>query len=665
MKGNIMKLKSIFKIMIVTSILVPVMIVGVIGTFTYTGSFGQMVADETGTTAYSQAKAQSLFFDRYAEKLSVLAQTDYIKRTAGGDYNAIKDQVDALTGSQISNDSSLIDISVMDSNGYVVASSNEGVLKDTYKDFESLRKLADGEVYVSSITDEKYLENVIYIIMPVTASNDTRGYIAAVVSAGNLNSSLSGAGFFDGKGTLIFVDGSGNGLNVEGQIKRKGEWTPAVDISSDSLSGLSENNRFASFTKGGYYGAYGKINNTGWVWIATYPVNRANFNVFPVTIIGLIVFAVFIVVDSVIAFAIYRRAITPIGKIITEMEEINAGDRSKRLPNFKTFEYQIITEYFNALLDDFYISEDVHKTIASLSESMLYEWDVEKKTVFVSDNFRDKFDIDYDHAEIGGNGGFLDMLMNEVDSRHFVKDMDSLLKGTREYVENEFLVRTRSNSEIWINVKTSAILNRMGDITKLMGVAVDINNKKKSTIQLSQKASFDFLSQLYNRSTFLKELQKLLDLKRVNEQYAVLFIDVDDFKFINDRYGHNVGDEVIKYVSDTIKECVGDGGIAGRFGGDEFVLCVTEAEKVSVCDDFAMSIIDKLYSGYNCETAGVILNINVSVGIAFSPDHGNEAEKLVGCADEAMYFVKKNGKSNYHIYDPEGAPDLDLGNTLT
>ena len=68
-----MKLKSIFKIMIITSILVPVIIVGAIGTFTYNGSFGQMVADETGITAYSQAKTQSLFFDRYGEKLSVLA----------------------------------------------------------------------------------------------------------------------------------------------------------------------------------------------------------------------------------------------------------------------------------------------------------------------------------------------------------------------------------------------------------------------------------------------------------------------------------------------------------------------------------------------------------------------------------------------------------------
>ena len=399
------------------------------------------------------------------------------------------------------------------------------------------------------------------------------------------------------------------------------------------------------------------------MWIASYPASAASFDAMIVLIIGLVVFAVFIVIDAVIAFNIYRRAITPISMVTSVMEEINSGDRQKRLPRFKTYEFQVISEAFNSLLDEFYVSEDVHKTIASLSESMLFEWDLHGKTLYVSQNFRDTFDLDYEKANIFEDS-FLSSLMSEVDARHFVKDMGTLNEGLREYVENEFQIKTRSNTEIWVNIKASAFTNRSGVVTKIIGVITDINNRKKSSLQLSQKASYDFLSQLYNRSTFLKELQKLLDLKRINERYAILFIDVDDFKFINDRYGHNVGDEVIKYVSDTIKECLGKGGIAGRFGGDEFVICLTDKEKVNHVDDFSMSIIDALYAGYKCAAAGVTLNINASVGIALVPDHGTGAEELVGAADEAMYFVKKNGKSNYHIYDPEAAPELDLGNTI-
>lgn len=147
-------------------------------------------------------------------------------------------------------------------------------------------------------------------------------------------------------------------------------------------------------------------------------------------------------------------------------------------------------------------------------------------------------------------------------------------------------------------------------------------------------------------------------MKRINEKYAVLFIDVDDFKFINDRYGHNVGDEVIKYVSDTVKECVGKGGIAGRFGGDEFVLCVTDKEKVENVDDFSMSIIDALYSGYKCESAGVTLNINASIGIALVPDHGTAAENLVGAADGLCTSLRKTAKPTTIFTTPTQHPIL-------
>lgn len=660
-----MKLKTIFKILIISSILLPTIIVGSIGMLTYNNAYGEMVADEAASAAFSEAKSHIMIFDRYSAKLSVMAQTDMIKRTAGGDYNAIKDQVDGFIKSQIDEDPFLLDITVMDGNGLVVASNNELVIKETYKDFGQLEQTSDSSVYISSISigNDRYFEDIIYIIKPMTASNNSKGYIAAVLSATNINSTLNSSKFFGGKGSIVLVDGNRNAINYNGQIMRENEWTMPSGISVDSMTSMS-GVKYTAFSSDGYYGSYGRIRDTSWMWYGVYPASDASFNVMPVTIVGLIIFAVFIVLDSVLAFAIYRRAISPIAKLLTVMDEINPEDRTKRLPKFKAYEFQIIAEYFNDLLDNFYISEEVHKTIASMSESMLFEWDAEKKNLYVSDNFRDRFDLNYENASIG-SGNFIDSLMSEVDARHFNKDIDSLMSGNREYVENEFQVKTKSNSEIWVNIKTSAVLNRVGEITKLIGVVTDINNKKKSSLQLSQKASYDFLSQLYNRSTFLKELQKLLDLKRVNESYAVLFIDVDDFKFINDRYGHNVGDEVIKYVSDTVKNCVGEDGIAGRFGGDEFVLCVTGAEKVAACDEFAMNIIDNLYSGYNCESAGVILNINASIGIAFAPEHGNEAEKLVGAADEAMYFVKKNGKSNYHIFDPEAAPDLDLGNTLT
>lgn len=660
-----LKVKTVFKFLIITSILLPAIIVGVVGSLSYNSFFGEMVADGSGSAAYSEAKSCMMFFERYSAQLSAMAQMEAVKRAAGGDVNTVKSDLDTFIKNQTASDNGLLDIVVMDSNGYYVAASNEAVLKETYKDFDTLQKTADGGVYISNITaSEKYFEDVICIIKPLEASNGARGYVGAITSASQLNTSLTSANFFDYNGVITFIDGAGNGINVNGSIAKAGEWTPNINVTSDSLASLSGNNKYVTFNRDGYYGSYGKIDNSDWVWIGSYPASAASVKATPVMLIGLVVFAVFIVVDTIIAFMIYRRAISPISSTIATMEEINAGDREKRLPDFKTYEFQIISETFNDLIDDFYISEDVHKTIAALSNSMFFEWTLENSSLYVSDNFRELFGLDYEKANVV-DGPFLDTLMTDVDARHFLKDMQSLVSGSREYVENEFQVKTNRNTEIWISLKASAITNRTNDVTKIMGVVNDINNKKKSNLQLSQKASYDFLSQLYNRSTFIKELQKRLDMKRINERYAILFIDVDDFKFINDRYGHNIGDEVIRFVSDTIKACIGDDGIAGRFGGDEFVMCVTAADKVEVVDEFAMSIIDSLYAGYNCEAIQTVLNVNASVGISFAPDHGKEAEQLIGAADEAMYFVKKNGKANYHLFDPDSAPDLDLGNTLT
>ncbi len=666
-----LKVKTIFKILIITSILLPAIIVGLVGSFSYTSFFGEMVADGAGSAAYSEAKSQMIFFDRYAAELSAMAQLDMVKKAAGGEINTVKDDLDKFFEDRVSADLPLIDLIVLDSGGIHVEATNDAVIKETFKDLDKLQKTPEGGVYISNVySSSKYQdsgknqENVIYIIKPVAASGGSVGYVGAVVSAEQLCLNLFSSNFFDADGIITFIDGAGNGVNVKGKIEAKDNWTPPINITADSLAGLSENNKYIAFNRDGYYGSYGKIENSDWLWIGSYPASAASLKSMPVLLIGLIVFAVFIVIDIIIAFIIYRKSISPISSTIATMEEINAGDREKRLPNFKTYEFQVISETFNDLIDDFYISEDVYKTVAALSESMFFEWTVKDKSLYVSDNFRDLFDLDYENSNVV-EGPFLDSLMSDVDGRHFLKDMQSLANDNREYVENEYQVKTKKNTEIWVSMKASAITSRTGEVTRIMGIVNDINNKKKSSLQLSQKASYDFLSQLYNRSTFIKELQKLLDMKRVNERYAVMFIDVDDFKFINDRYGHNVGDEVIKYVSDTIKDCVGEDGIAGRFGGDEFVLCVTSEEKVEAVDEFAMSIIDHLYSGYNCETAKVILNVNASIGVSFTPDHGKRAEELIGAADEAMYFVKKNGKANYHIFDPNAAPDLDLGNALT
>ncbi len=116
-----MKLKTVFKILIISSILLPAMIVGIVGSASYENFYGSMVSSETASVAYSAAKSQSILFDRYASELAAMGRMSIIQRAAGGDYNAIKDQVDELLLSRVNEDAALKDLIIMDGNGYSVA----------------------------------------------------------------------------------------------------------------------------------------------------------------------------------------------------------------------------------------------------------------------------------------------------------------------------------------------------------------------------------------------------------------------------------------------------------------------------------------------------------------------------------------------------------------
>ena len=179
----------------------------------------------------------------------------------------------------------------------------------------------------------------------------------------------------------------------------------------------------------------------------------------------------------------------------------------------------------------------------------------------------------------------------------------------------------------------------------------DIDADKRKELILSERATYDYLSQLYNRESFEKKLGAELDAaKKHQHSIAILFIDLDDFKDINDNYSHAVGDEVLKFVADTIKGKIMGKGFAGRFGGDEFVVCITNSECVENVEEFALRIIESLKLGFRSES-GVYFNVACSIGIAISPDHGRAIPELFMAADDAMYHVKKGGKGNFHVYD--------------
>lgn len=172
---------------------------------------------------------------------------------------------------------------------------------------------------------------------------------------------------------------------------------------------------------------------------------------------------------------------------------------------------------------------------------------------------------------------------------------------------------------------------------------------EKANEKLSQMATHDYLTGLANRALFQEQLELCLaSAKRNKKIIAVFFIDLDDFKKINDSYGHVVGDQLLQQVSSRIKKTIRDEDLLARIGGDEFSLLISDLIDKDHVQRVSQAIINKLSEAFYIENHQC--DIGVSIGISYYPEHADNAKDLMIKADDAMYQIKKNGKNNYLIF---------------
>lgn len=190
----------------------------------------------------------------------------------------------------------------------------------------------------------------------------------------------------------------------------------------------------------------------------------------------------------------------------------------------------------------------------------------------------------------------------------------------------------------------------------VLGWFYDITDRKEMEEQVLHLAYHDPLTDLPNRMLFADRLQQALaSAKRDKTHLALLFIDLDKFKPVNDTYGHNMGDLLLKAVAQRIHDCLRESDTVARMGGDEFVvlLPLTKAEHD------ALEVAEKIRISLNqpFELAGYSLSISSSTGIAIYPEHGNEEKQLMKNADDAMYYAKLAGRDNVQVYR-SGMPEI-------
>ncbi len=287
------------------------------------------------------------------------------------------------------------------------------------------------------------------------------------------------------------------------------------------------------------------------------------------------------------------------------------------------------------------LMEERYRILAETTQALLFEYSPESDTMVFSYNFPD-------NKERRQISHYLEFLKRTplVHPDHVARFTDVLLRACRRPTsgELEYLSKVTSEEYQWHKTYYSSIVDATGKVSSVLG---RIHNIHESAIQMEDMISrleTDVTTGLLNKDAAKKRIERWLLDNATGEAYMVM-IDLDNFKAINDTYGHSTGDEVLKEFSELLQEHFGYKSLLARFGGDEFFVFITGSILYSVENQ-----VDFFLTKLAGEFTGMDLPVECSIGITTRQDRDDDFEDMFNRADSAMYMAKKAGKNSYHVY---------------
>jgi diguanylate cyclase (GGDEF)-like protein/PAS domain S-box-containing protein len=219
-------------------------------------------------------------------------------------------------------------------------------------------------------------------------------------------------------------------------------------------------------------------------------------------------------------------------------------------------------------------------------------------------------------------------------------------------VTREYRILRPNGGIRWLEDRTKAVHDANGKLLRFDGVASDISDRKKYQGRIEYLATHDPLTGLANRNLLRDRLaQAIAFSRRSGQMLALLFVDLDRFKDINDSFGHAVGDKLLIEVSERLRRVVREGDTVARPGGDEFIVLLTDFSDPESVNAVAVKLLNEFAAPY--VLTDVQLHVNASIGVSLYPNDGDDIETLLRNTDTAMYRAKERGGNGFQLYTPE------------
>lgn len=290
---------------------------------------------------------------------------------------------------------------------------------------------------------------------------------------------------------------------------------------------------------------------------------------------------------------------------------------------------------------------DRNKLIINQSNDIVFELDIETNKLWCSDKWEERF----------GHKFLSDDYTERVFKYSHIHpdDMPKMQTAIKKLVQGESHVRidvrivNADGVYTWNQIRATSRPDETGRITKAIGVIVDVDQEIQSMEDLQRKSERDTLTGLYNKVAAQNKINRLLSEAEDTTCSALLIMDLDNFKSVNDTYGHLFGDNILMKTAAAVQKFFRSDDIIGRIGGDEFAIYMNGITDPSVIRSRCEMLVENLEHMFRQLLPDI--QVSCSIGAALMPDHGTNYVELFQKADQALYQAKRNGKNGYTIYD--------------
>lgn len=314
-------------------------------------------------------------------------------------------------------------------------------------------------------------------------------------------------------------------------------------------------------------------------------------------------------------------------------------------------------EYLNSFLTDIShtkkayeeLSERLrqYEIILAQTENVLFQWDMAADTIDFSNTWENIFGSRPKRA--GVRSALSEGSYFHPDDLPLLFDRLAELENGSHYEMVEVRISTTRGRYLWCRIRASAIRDEAGNLARIAGIIINIDAEKQAERLLQDRAERDALTKLTNKTAARKQAEEYLSRYSHGTSCALLIIDLDDFKQVNDQYGHLFGDAVLTKAAREIEKLFRNQDIVARIGGDEFMVLMRGVSDRTLLENRCRRLLQIFQTTFHNQKHK--LPLSCSIGIALFPEHGSTYFELFNRADQALYRSKAKGKNSYSFYD--------------